>query len=81
MARPSANGLAMVERREDGHYGLEMLSPPRVGASYAAARGAMLLARFTEVGSGRCANRCEPAKALHLAKVTGAVLVTGGVSV
>lgn len=43
--------------------------------SYAAARSATILARFIEVESGRCPNRPELAKALHLAKVTGAVLV------
>ena len=38
-------------------------------------RGAKVLARFTEVESGRKADRPELAKALHHAKVTGAVLV------
>lgn len=42
---------------------------------FAASRGAEVLARFTEVESGRKANRPELAKALHLAKVTGATLV------
>ena len=37
--------------------------------------GAVLIARFTEVESGRDADRPELAKALHLAKVTGATLV------
>ncbi len=41
----------------------------------AAARGAEVLARFIEVESGRKADRPELAKALHLAKVTGATLV------
>lgn len=38
-------------------------------------RGAEVLARFTEVESGRKADRPELAKALHHAKVTGATLV------
>lgn len=42
---------------------------------FAASRGAEVLARFTEVESGRKADRPELAKALHLAKVTGATLV------
>ena len=42
---------------------------------FAASRGAEVLARFTEVESGKRANRPELAKALHLAKVTGATLV------
>lgn len=42
---------------------------------FAASRGADVLARFTEVESGRKADRPELAKALHLAKVTGATLV------
>ena len=43
--------------------------------TFAASRGADVLARFTEVESGRKANRPELTKALHLAKVTGATLV------
>ncbi|MCU0828192.1 MAG: recombinase family protein [Tabrizicola sp.] len=42
---------------------------------FAASRGAEVLARFTEVESGRKTDRPELAKALHLAKVTGATLV------
>ena len=40
-----------------------------------ASRGADVIARFTEVESGKLADRPELAKALHLAKVTGAVLL------
>jgi DNA invertase Pin-like site-specific DNA recombinase len=42
---------------------------------FAVSRGAEVLARFTEVESGRKADRPELLKALHLAKVTGATLV------
>jgi DNA invertase Pin-like site-specific DNA recombinase len=42
---------------------------------FASSRGAEVLARFTEVESGSKADRPELAKALHLAKVTGATLV------
>jgi DNA invertase Pin-like site-specific DNA recombinase len=42
---------------------------------FAVSRGEEVLARFTEVESGRKADRPELAKALHLAKVTGATLV------
>jgi DNA invertase Pin-like site-specific DNA recombinase len=43
--------------------------------NFARARGAELIGRFTEVESGRTPYRPELAKALHLAKVTGATLV------
>ena len=42
---------------------------------FAEQRGAGLIARFTEVESGRNPDRPELGKALHLAKVTGATLV------
>jgi DNA invertase Pin-like site-specific DNA recombinase len=42
---------------------------------FAASRGADLIGRFTEVESGKTADRPELAKALQLAKLTGATLV------
>ena len=42
---------------------------------FVASRGGTLIARFTEVESGRNADRPELGKAQHLAKVTGATLV------
>ena len=42
----------------------------------AVSRGVAVLARFTEIESGRKSDRLELAKALRWAKVTGATLVT-----
>ena len=61
-ARQGANGLGLEAQRQTID-------------AFAASREAEVLARFTEVESGRKANRPELAKALHLAKVTGATLV------
>jgi DNA invertase Pin-like site-specific DNA recombinase len=47
----------------------------KVIEDFAASRGAQVLARFTEVESGRKADRHELPKALHLAKVTGTTLM------
>jgi DNA invertase Pin-like site-specific DNA recombinase len=47
----------------------------KVIENFAVSRGAEVLALLTEVESGRKADRPELAKALHLAKVTGATLV------
>ena len=61
-ARQGASGLGIEAQRQaiDG---------------FVAQRGATLIARFTEVESGRNPDRPELQKALHLAKVTGATLV------
>ena len=82
----SGSGDAVVPRMRIVAY--ERVSTARQGASglglaaqrmaieaHAAARSATLIGRFTEVESGRNADRPELAKALHLAKVTGSVLV------
>lgn len=58
-----------------GASGLGLEAHRKVIEEFAASRGAEVLARFTEVESGRKADRPELAKALHLAKVTGATLV------
>lgn len=58
-----------------GASGLGLEARRKVIEDFAASRGAEVLARFTEVESGRKADRPELAKALHLAKVTGATLV------
>ncbi len=73
----------------EGRYvAYERVSTARQGASslgldaqrkaiddFSASRAAQVLARFTEVESGKRADRPELARALHLAKVTGATLV------
>ena len=61
-ARQGANGLGIAAQRQaiDG---------------FVAQRGGTLIARFTEVESGRNPDRPELGRALHLAKVTGATLV------
>ncbi len=61
-ARQEASGLGLEAQR-------------KVIEDFAASRRAEVLARFTKVESGRKADRPELAKALHLAKVTGATLV------
>ena len=43
--------------------------------SFAALRQATILARFTEVESGKTSDRPELTRALHLARITGAVLI------
>ena len=64
-----------VSTARQGQSGLGLEAQRRQIAEFAATRGAEVLARFTEVESGRKADRPELAKALHLAKVTGATLV------
>jgi DNA invertase Pin-like site-specific DNA recombinase len=64
-----------VSTARQGASGLGLVAQRKVIEDFAASRGAEVLARFTEVESGRKADRPELAKALHLAKVTGATLV------
>lgn len=64
-----------VSTARQGASGLGIEAQRKVIEDFAASRGADVLARFTEVESGRKADRPELAKALHLAKVTGATLV------
>ncbi len=64
-----------VSTARQGQSGLGLEAQRRVIGDFAAARGAEVLSRFTEVESGRKADRPELAKALHHAKVTGATLV------
>lgn len=64
-----------VSTARQGASGLGLEAQRRAIDDHARSRGAEVLARFTEVESGRRADRPELAKALHLARVTGAVLV------
>lgn len=64
-----------VSTARQGQSGLGLEAQRQVIGAFAASRGAEVLARFTEVESGRNNSRPELAKALHLAKVTGATLV------
>jgi DNA invertase Pin-like site-specific DNA recombinase len=64
-----------VSTARQGASGLGMEAQRKTIEDFAASRGAEVLARFTEVESGRKADRPELAKALHLAKVAGATLV------
>jgi len=64
-----------VSTARQGLSGLGLEAQRKTIEHFAASRGADVLARFTEVESGRKADRPELAKALHHAKVTGATLV------
>ncbi len=64
-----------VSTARQGASGLGLEAQRKSIEDFAASRGAEVLARFTEVESGRKADRPELLKALHLAKVTGATLV------
>ena len=64
-----------VSTARQGASGLGLEAQRKTIEDFAASRGAEVLARFTEVESGKRADRPELAKALHLAKVTGATLV------
>ena len=77
-ARNSLYRLVAYERvstARQGASGLGLEAQRKTIEDFAASRGAEVLGRFTEVESGRKADRPELAKALHLAKVTGATLV------
>ena len=64
-----------VSTARQGQSGLGLEAQRNVIDGFATSRGAEVLARFTEVESGKNPNRPELGKALHLAKVTGATLV------
>ncbi|MBL9045978.1 MAG: recombinase family protein [Tabrizicola sp.] len=64
-----------VSTARQGASGLGLEAQRKVIEDFATSRGAEVLARFTEVESGRKADRPELLKALRLAKVTGATLV------
>ena len=64
-----------VSTARQGASGLGLEAQRKTIKDFATSRGAEVLARFTEVESGKRADRPELLKALHLAKVTGATLV------
>ncbi len=64
-----------VSTARQGASGLGLEAQRQTIEAFASSRGAEVLARFTEVESGKRADRPELVKALHLAKVTGATLV------
>ncbi|SLN75355.1 recombinase family protein [Roseisalinus antarcticus] len=64
-----------VSTARQGASGLGLEAQRQTIETFAKQRGAVVLDRFTEVESGKVADRPELTKALHLAKVTGATLV------
>jgi DNA invertase Pin-like site-specific DNA recombinase len=68
-------GYERVSTARQGRSGLGLEAQRKTIEDYAAGRGAAILARFTEVESGRKNDRPELEKALQLARLTGATLV------
>ena len=64
-----------VSTQRQGRSGLGLDAQRRAVADYLNGGGWELLHEFTEVESGKSNDRPQLAKALHLAKVTGATLV------
>ncbi len=64
-----------VSTARQGQSGLGLEAQRKTIDAFAASRGAAVLARFTEVESGRNPDRPELGKAIQLARLTGATLV------
>ena len=64
-----------VSTARQGASGLGMEAQRNAIDRFAASRGAQVIARFTEVESGRTPDRPELTKAIQLARLTGATLV------
>ena len=64
-----------VSTARQGTSGLGLEAQRNAIDGFATGRGAEVLARFTEVESGRNPNRPELNRALHLSRITGATLV------
>jgi len=77
MAPPTQRFIAYerVSTARQGASGLGLEAQRNTIDAFAANRGADVLARFTEVESGRKSDRPELMRAIHLAKVTGATLI------
>lgn len=75
--QPSQRFIAYerVSTARQGASGLGLEAQRNSIDAFAASRTAEVIARFTEVESGRNPNRPELAKALHLSKITGATLI------
>ncbi len=76
-AAPNAKLVAYerVSTARQGKSGLGLEAQRKAIEDFADIKGAAILARFTEVESGRRNDRPELAKALQLARITGATLV------
>jgi len=72
---PKLVAYERVSTARQGRSGLGLEAQRRAIDDYAEAKGATILARFTEVESGRKNDRPELEKALGLAKLTGATLI------
>ena len=68
-------GYERVSTTRQGASGLGLAAQRQAIEAFVASCGGNPLARFTEVESGRNPDRPELARALHLARVTGALLV------
>ena len=64
-----------VSTARQGASGLGLEAQQRAIKEFARTKGAAVVDSFTEVESGKRSDRPELSKALHLAKVTGAILV------
>jgi DNA invertase Pin-like site-specific DNA recombinase len=72
---PKLVAYLRVSTAKQGHSGLGIAAQQEAIEGYARSIGAKVTQTFTEVESGKLNARPELEKALHLAKVTGAVLV------
>ncbi|MCT8329350.1 recombinase family protein [Albidovulum sediminis] len=77
MTAPSPRFIAYerVSTARQGQSGLGLEAQRNTIDAFAGSRGADVLARFTEVESGRNPDRPELGKAIQLARLTGATLV------
>lgn len=74
-ARPRLVAYVRVSTAKQGQSGLGLEGQQAAIDAYAQQQGARVLHTFTEVESGKLNARPELAKALHMARVTGATLV------
>jgi len=77
MSAPSSRFIAYerVSTARQGQSGLGLEAQCRAIDDFAATRGAAIVARLTEVESGRNPDRPELGRAIQLARLTGATLV------